>query len=46
VVSPFLWARAISPLRLLAPDDVIAAWRERMLDAHGGLARKAPGYPV
>jgi hypothetical protein len=29
---------------LLASDDPIFSWRERMLDAFGGLARKAPGY--
>jgi glutathione S-transferase len=42
----FQWARAISPQRLLEPDDPIAAWRARLLDAHGGLAGKAKGYPV
>jgi glutathione S-transferase len=42
----FQWARAISPAHLLEPDDPVAAWRERLLDAHGGLARKAKGYPV
>jgi len=44
--GPFQWARAISPQRLLEPDDPVFAWRERMLDLHGGLARKAKGYPV
>ncbi|OGA67465.1 MAG: glutathione S-transferase [Betaproteobacteria bacterium RIFCSPLOWO2_12_FULL_68_20] len=42
----FQWARAISPLRLLEPDDPVYAWRERMLDLHGGLARNAKAYPV
>ena len=42
----FQWARAISPQQLLASDDPIAAWRERLLDAHGGVARQATGYPV
>ena len=42
----FQWARAVSPLRLLEPDDPVYAWRERMLDLHGGLARKAKGYEV
>jgi glutathione S-transferase len=42
----FQWARAVSPFRLLAEDDPIYAWRERMLDAHGGLARKSPGFAV
>ena len=29
--------------KLLAADDPVAAWRGRMLDAFGGLARKSPG---
>ena len=44
--GPFQWARAVSPQRLLEPDDPVYAWRERMLDLYGGLARKAKGYPV
>lgn len=44
--GPFQWARAVSPQRLLEPDDPVYAWRERMLDLHGGLARSAKGYPV
>ena len=46
VFGAFQWARCISPFRLLVEDDAVFAWRERMLDAHGGLARKALGYPV
>jgi glutathione S-transferase len=42
----FQWARAISRHHLLEPADPVAAWRERLLDAHGGLARNAKGYPV
>ncbi|AOU92694.1 glutathione S-transferase family protein [Achromobacter ruhlandii] len=38
----FMWARCTSALELLAADDPVAAWRERLLDAHGGLARQAP----
>jgi glutathione S-transferase len=40
----FMRPRGISRFRLLTPDDPIFAWRERMLDAFDGLARKAPGY--
>ena len=40
------WPRAVSPVKLLEADDPVYAWRERMLDLHGGLARKAKGYPV
>ncbi len=42
----FQWARAVSPIRLLEPDDPVYAWRERMLDLFGGMARAARGYPV
>jgi glutathione S-transferase len=38
------WARAISPFPLLEAADPIVAWRDRLLDAHGGLARAAPAY--
>jgi glutathione S-transferase len=36
------WARCVSAFPVLAADDPLHAWRERMLDAHGGLARRAP----
>lgn len=42
----FQWARLVSPKRLLEADDPVYAWRERLLDAHGAMARKAGGYPV
>jgi glutathione S-transferase len=44
VFGAFQWARAISDFALVAADDPVAAWRGRMLDAFGGLARKAPAY--
>ena len=44
--GPFQWARAMSPIRLLEPDDPLFAWRERMLDLWGGYARQAKGFPV
>lgn len=44
--GPFQWARAVSPIRLLEPDDPVYAWRERMLDLFDGYARRAKGYPV
>ena len=46
VFGGFQWARATSPFQLLAPDDAIYAWREKMLDAFGGMARHSPGYAV
>jgi glutathione S-transferase len=46
VFGGFQWARASSPFRLLKEDDPIFAWRERMLDAYGGVARHSPGYAL
>ena len=42
----FQWARAVSPTRLLEPDDPLYAWRERLLGMYDGYAAKAKGYPV
>jgi glutathione S-transferase len=37
------WARCVSTFELLAGDDeVLFGWRERLLDAFGGHARRAP----
>ena len=44
--SAFQWARVMSPIRLLEPDDPLYAWRERLLDLHGAIARRALGFPV
>ena len=44
VFGAFQWARAISDYQLLPANDPIAAWRKRMLDLFGGLARKSPTY--
>jgi glutathione S-transferase len=44
VFGAFQWARAISDFELLAADDPVRAWRGRMLDLFGGLARRAPAY--
>jgi glutathione S-transferase len=46
VFGPFQWARAISSFPLLEADDLIYAWRERMLDAFDGMARQSAGYDV
>ena len=46
VFGPFQLARVVSPFKLLAADDPIYAWRERLLDAFDGMARKSPGYEV
>jgi len=42
VFGVFMWARSASPTDVLEGDDPVHAWRERMLDLHGGLARNAP----
>jgi len=44
VFGPFQWARVVSSFKLLAEDDPVHAWRERLLDAFDGMARKSPGY--
>jgi glutathione S-transferase len=46
VFGGFQWARAVSAFPLLNPDDPVYAWREKLLDAFDGMARKSPGYAV
>lgn len=46
VFGGFQWSRVVSPFRLLKEDDPVHAWRQRLLDAFDGLARKCEGYPV
>ncbi len=41
VFAPFQWARCTTGLELLAPDDPVHAYRERLLDLHSGYARRA-----
>jgi glutathione S-transferase len=38
----FIWARIVSPAPVLAPDDAVHAWFERMLDLYGAVARQQP----
>ena len=40
----FQWGRVVSPFKLLMEDDPVYGWRERLLDAFDGLARKSPSY--
>lgn len=42
VFGAFQWARVCGTVDLLEPGDPVAAWRERALDLHGGIAREAP----
>ncbi|MGE9010068.1 glutathione S-transferase family protein [Leptospira interrogans] len=46
VFGGFQWARVVSPFKLLGEDDPVYAWRERLLDAFDGMARKSPGFAV
>lgn len=46
VFGPFQWARVVSSFKLLAENDPVYAWREKMLDAFEGMARKSPGFEV
>jgi hypothetical protein len=36
----------VSPFKLLADNDPVYAWREKLLDAFDGMARQSPGHPV
>ena len=42
VFGMFMWARCSSAVELLESDDPVFQWRERLLDAFGGMARSAP----
>ena len=39
-----LLPRRVGDYELLAADDPVHAWRKRMLDLHGGLARRTRAY--
>lgn len=39
VFGAFQWVRVMSPFQVLAGDDPVTAWFERLLDLHGGLGR-------
>lgn len=42
VFGAFQWARVVSSFRLLDADDPVAAWLERCLALHDGLAGRVP----
>jgi glutathione S-transferase len=46
VFGAFMWARSVSPFRLLEADDPVHEWRGRMLGLFDGLAAGAPGHEV
>lgn len=43
VFSGFMWARCVSPFKLLENGDSVALWRRRMLQRFD-VARNSPGY--
>jgi len=44
IFGAFQWARVLSPVTLLEPDEPLHAWRERMLDLFDGLGRSHPSF--
>ena len=46
VFSQFQWARVTSPFQLLGTEDVVYAWRERILDLFDGFARDTVCFEV
>lgn len=45
VLGAFLWARGVSPVRLLEPGDPLAGWRERAAAARADVLADAVCYP-
>jgi glutathione S-transferase len=41
VAGTLMWPRCASRFALLADDDPVSAWQERVLDLYGGLGRRA-----
>jgi glutathione S-transferase len=46
VFGGFMWARGVSPYKLLEDGDPVTAWRRRLLEAFDGVAGKSLGFPV
>ncbi|MBW4615489.1 MAG: glutathione S-transferase family protein [Desmonostoc vinosum HA7617-LM4] len=44
VFSTFQWSRSVSPFPLLETNDPVFSWRDRLLDAFDGEARKVLAY--
>lgn len=44
VFGALMFARCISSVELLEPDDPVFAWRDRLLDVFDGMARSAPTF--
>ena len=46
VFGALQWLRTTAGTKVLEADDPVYAWREKLLDAFGGMARQSPGHPV
>lgn len=46
VAGILLWAASVSTLPLLAPDDPVIGWFERVRDLHGGVGRASPTHAI
>ena len=46
VFGSFMWAKCVSPKKLLEGDDPVYFWRSRMLDLFDGMGAKAVGLEV
>jgi len=44
ILGSFQWARCISNFRLLAPDDILTKWRDRLLNSFDDIVRDMPSY--
>jgi glutathione S-transferase len=44
VMGGFMWARSISPLKLMEDDDPVTQWRERLLERVGESSRQLLAY--
>ncbi len=44
LLGSFMWAKAVSPLKLLEDADPVRAWRERLLDRYAAAGRAAPAF--
>ena len=46
VFGAFMWARVVSPFKIIDSNDPVYAWRERMLDLYSGMPREETGFAV
>ena len=46
VFGAFMWAKVVSPFKIIHSDDPVYAWRERMLNLYSGMPREEAGFAV